>query len=178
MGQRIAELRRALSRVRGERITQQALAAATGVSKGTVANWETGIQLPSGDNLVRLGRALEASPSYILSGEEQRWTGHDTDHEGRAMAMYVTVRCEPAEYYRFRLERQLREPDAYFPPVEDAPGDHASYVASFLGMIGGPGKEEGRKLDALDGFRRALTTLGKVPEWWYQLRDQVTRGEI
>ncbi|HEV2147289.1 MAG TPA: helix-turn-helix transcriptional regulator [Longimicrobiaceae bacterium] len=51
-------------------------------------------------------------------------------------------------------------------------------VARFLGGIGPAGQDRPRKLDALEGLRRMLTTKGRVPDWWYELRDRVERDDL
>ncbi len=51
-------------------------------------------------------------------------------------------------------------------------------VARFLGGIGPAGQERLRKLDALEGLRRMLTAKGRLPDWWYQLRDRVESDEL
>lgn len=63
------------------------------------------------------------------------------------------------------------------PEVEDlfAFFDH---MARFLGGIAPPGQERLRKLDALEGLRRMLTTRGVLPGWWYELRDRVEADEL
>jgi transcriptional regulator with XRE-family HTH domain len=51
-------------------------------------------------------------------------------------------------------------------------------VVRFLGGIAPPGQERLRKLDALEGLRRMLTTRGVLPGWWYELRDRVEADEL
>jgi transcriptional regulator with XRE-family HTH domain len=58
LGGRIQDLRRAVRRGRGERLTQRELADAIGVAQGTVTAWERGYQRPEGDNLFALAREL------------------------------------------------------------------------------------------------------------------------
>ena len=66
IGQRVADLRRAAGRRRGERLTQRELADTLGVHQTTVAAWEIGRQRPEGDNLVRLAEVLGSTPEAIL----------------------------------------------------------------------------------------------------------------
>lgn len=65
-GQKIADARAELGRRRGERLTQQWLADAVGVQKGTVAKWETDVQFPSEENLRSLASALEVAVEDLL----------------------------------------------------------------------------------------------------------------
>jgi len=47
------------------------LAEVVGVHRGSVAAWESGTQDPSGDNLLRLSRALDTTPAHILYDERE-----------------------------------------------------------------------------------------------------------
>jgi transcriptional regulator with XRE-family HTH domain len=67
IGQRVADLRRAAGRRRGERLTQRELADTLGVHQTTVAAWEIGRQRPEGENLVRLAEVLGSTPEAILA---------------------------------------------------------------------------------------------------------------
>ena len=51
-------------------------------------------------------------------------------------------------------------------------------VVRFLGGIGPAGEARARKLDALEGLRRMLTARGTLPDWWYELREQVEGDEV
>lgn len=46
------------------------LVAATGASKGTVTNWISGVNNPTGNRLVQLAQALNTSSEWLLSGTE------------------------------------------------------------------------------------------------------------
>ena len=67
IGQRMADLRRAAGRRRGERLTQRELAETLGVHQTTVAAWEIGRQKPEGENLARLADVLGSTPETLLS---------------------------------------------------------------------------------------------------------------
>ncbi|HEX8903802.1 MAG TPA: helix-turn-helix transcriptional regulator [Longimicrobiaceae bacterium] len=51
-------------------------------------------------------------------------------------------------------------------------------VARFVEGIAPPGQERFRKLDALEGLRRMLTARGRLPDWWYTLKERVDNGEL
>lgn len=53
-------------------MTQAALGRIVRVARGTVAAWETDVQVPSGENLLRLADALGAAPEDILHGDAVR----------------------------------------------------------------------------------------------------------
>ena len=46
------------------------LVAATGASKGTVTNWISGVNNPTGNRLVQLAQALNTTSEWLLSGTE------------------------------------------------------------------------------------------------------------
>lgn len=46
------------------------LVAATGASKGTVTNWISGVNNPTGNRLVQLAKALKTSSGWLLTGVE------------------------------------------------------------------------------------------------------------
>jgi transcriptional regulator with XRE-family HTH domain len=150
-GDRIADLRRALARREGRRVTQRALAEALGVHLGTVTAWEIGKQRPEGENLRRLAAFLGVPPEAVL-GE---------GGEGEAPA------AAPG--------------DAGLGPVEDAAAElfgSLDRVVRYLGGIGPPGQAKLRKLDALEGLRRLLTARGALPDWWHALRARVEGDEL
>jgi transcriptional regulator with XRE-family HTH domain len=61
--------------------------------------------------------------------------------------------------------------------AEDLFGDFDKIVR-FLRRVGPPGQMQKRKEAAVRGLYDMLANTGGVPEWWYQLRDQVEAGEI
>lgn len=44
------------------------LVAATGASKGTVTNWISGVNAPTGERLIKLAQALKTTSSWLLTG--------------------------------------------------------------------------------------------------------------
>lgn len=52
---------------------QADLAHVVGVRPGTVANWETGVRIPTRDGLVRLGVALRRKVEWLLFGGRDYW---------------------------------------------------------------------------------------------------------
>ena len=79
IGGRIADLRRALGRSAGRRVTQREMAEALGVHLGTVTAWEIGKQRPEGENLDRLAELLDVSPDYLLHGTESERGGDELE---------------------------------------------------------------------------------------------------
>lgn len=69
VGRRIAEARHAAG------LSQAALAAAVGVSRSAVAQWETGRAGQLRANLARIGAALGVSASWLLEGGAGRSDG-------------------------------------------------------------------------------------------------------
>jgi transcriptional regulator with XRE-family HTH domain len=151
VGQRIAELRREAARRRGvRRYTQDDLARDVGVVKGSVAKWETDVQVPTGENLVRLARALETTPAAILGGEE---------------------RAEDVLYQPGEGEERRTDGAELF-------GDDFTKVTRTLSTMGAPGDMTMRKRAALDAYGEYLATIGPKPEWWYELDRRLKSDEI
>lgn len=65
-GSRIRERRKEIPRFRDD---QKALAAEVGVQRERVSLWENDKQRPGGENLVKLARALNVTPGWILAGD-------------------------------------------------------------------------------------------------------------
>ena len=61
--------------------TQASLADALGVSKGTVAMWETGKRHPSLEKVSEISVLLGVSTDYLIKGND---TAHLTTAQGRA----------------------------------------------------------------------------------------------
>ena len=59
---------RILMRMKELNLQQVDLIGATGLSKGTVSKWISGINTPSGKSITSLARALKTSPEWILDG--------------------------------------------------------------------------------------------------------------
>lgn len=72
VGGRIKSLRMAVAEEVGERLTQEWLAKSVGVSKSTVAKWETNVQPPDSSSLLRLADVLRTTPGFIMEGEPGR----------------------------------------------------------------------------------------------------------
>lgn len=51
-------------------------------------------------------------------------------------------------------------------------------ISAFIRSIAEPGQERLRKLDALDAYRRLITTREALPGWWYDLKEMVQSGEL
>jgi len=128
------------------------LARRLGVHAGSIARWETGGAVPHGYTVERLAE---------LGGTTAEWlrTGHDYEVPPRP-------------------PRGGESPgEATAPPAEDPFSSHQA-VVRFLAAIAPPGREQLRKLDALDGLRRMLTARGPLPGWWYGAREDVEGGVL
>ena len=55
-------------RMRGLGLQHKDLVAATGASKGTITNWISGVNNPTGKRLVQLAQALKTTSSWLLTG--------------------------------------------------------------------------------------------------------------
>ena len=71
-----------LKQLRKEKgLTQVTLAETLGVSKGTVAMWETGKRMPSFDMLTRLGELFDRRVDYIIGSSEDNRSATLTEEE-------------------------------------------------------------------------------------------------
>jgi len=68
LGERLKRLRREWSRRHGVRMTQEVLAKMVGVSRGTIAAWESDKQRPDSDNLARLAQVFETTVEELRGG--------------------------------------------------------------------------------------------------------------
>ena len=64
----------------GLKLTQAALAKQAGVGRSTIVHYETGKILPGGMELIKLAKALNVSPNYILSGTERFFDSEEPEH--------------------------------------------------------------------------------------------------
>ncbi len=106
LGERIAVLRRE----RG--LSQAALAAATGVSRSAVAQWETDRAGQVSGNLSRIAQVLDVSLEVLLHGEAARGAEGLTGDELALLRLYRLCGGEQrAEVLRLvrRLARDTRE---------------------------------------------------------------------
>jgi transcriptional regulator with XRE-family HTH domain len=108
VGERIAALRRE----RG--LSQASLAAATGVSRSAVAQWETDRAGQVTGNLSRIAQALDVSVEVLLHGEAARGPAGLTGDELALLRLYRL--CDPqarAELLRTvrKLARSSGEPN-------------------------------------------------------------------
>lgn len=60
---------RILQRMKELSLQQVDLIQMTGLSKGTVSKWISGVNIPSGKSITALAKALKTSPEWILDGE-------------------------------------------------------------------------------------------------------------
>lgn len=151
LGHQLADLRRQKGRRMGGRYTQGDVAEQVGVAEGTVTAWERGYRKPEGDNLIRLARVLEAD--HLL-----RWADAGMSEGGGT----------------------IREKAPGYLPDED-PEDlfgNAQAVTRFVEGVGRPGEAQLAKLDLLEGYRRMMTAAGKLPRWWYDVKEKVEAGEL
>lgn len=129
VGQRIADAREKLGRRLGQKLTQQWLTDKVKAGKGTVAKWESGVQEPTGENLIAIAAALEVTPEWLLGleSEPERVTGRmpsglpalerwlDNESEAaklRAEAMVWAARAAHAAERAALARARLRVPDA------------------------------------------------------------------
>lgn len=59
---------RILERRSEERLSQRALGKITSTTASAISLWEKDVNIPNGENLLRLARALKTTPDWILTG--------------------------------------------------------------------------------------------------------------
>jgi transcriptional regulator with XRE-family HTH domain len=150
IGDRIQDARRALSRDRGERITQTRMAMEMGVHVGTVTAWENGKQRPEGRRLEHLAEYLGVTASFLVTGEESPES-----------AVY-----DPAEGGDER------------PGVGEEELVQMPQVVRFLKLHDGKPDERELKLATVRIWGEVLALNGAWPDWFLVLRGKVERGEI
>jgi transcriptional regulator with XRE-family HTH domain len=74
IGERLKQAREGLD------MTQAALASQAGVARSTIVHYETGKALPGGMELIKLAKALNVTPNYILSGSERFFESEAPEH--------------------------------------------------------------------------------------------------
>ena len=149
------ELRRAVGRrLREARVaaglSREELGEKLNVHTGSIARWETGGSMPQPYLLERISEITGTPASWLQFGDS------------RPAAKTAGAR---------RRSRKENGTAQYVFSSFDS-------VVRFLGGIGAPGEQRLRKLDALEGYRRMITASGALPDWWYQLRARVERGEL
>lgn len=129
-------------------LSREELGARVGVHPGSIARWETGGSVPHAYTLERIAEACGASAEWIRAGE-----GAGTDDGGGTTE-----------------DTRQGDADELFASFDA--------VAKFVEGMAPRGEERLRKLDALEGLRRMLTASGRLPSWWYQLKERVENGEL
>ncbi|MDX1538852.1 helix-turn-helix transcriptional regulator [Arsukibacterium sp.] len=75
---------RILSRRKWLKLTQESVAKVVGVNRVSVSNWETDSKsggMPSGKHLIKLAQALNVTPEWLLTGDEDaKQKGGVSDH--------------------------------------------------------------------------------------------------
>jgi len=91
------EIGRRIKTVRKERgLTQDDLAAAVGVSRSAVAQWETGRAGQLTPNLARIADALEIGIESLMHGEGKRTPGNVSSGDELAM-LRLYRECSPED---------------------------------------------------------------------------------
>jgi transcriptional regulator with XRE-family HTH domain len=99
------------ARIRGARVergwTQDALAAAVGVSRSAVAQWETDRAGQLRDTIPRIAAALDVSVEYLLTGEDKHAPREATTGDELAL-LRLYRECDPDDRaFLLRTARKL-----------------------------------------------------------------------
>lgn len=96
IGQFLRELRRA------QKLTQEQLAEELGVSNRSVSRWETGVNLPDFDILLRLAARYGVGVEELLDGQRKENTMNTEKRDTDAAA------CKAAQYSQYERGRDTR----------------------------------------------------------------------
>lgn len=111
LGQRIRERRKQL------KMSQSALSKAAGVSYSSISLWENDNTAPRGENLHKLARSLQCSPTWILYGDTDKVpaTPHQpsefdtlTDDERELLSMYRYLSATEQKAFFDSLKARLK----------------------------------------------------------------------
>lgn len=116
----------------------------------------------------------------VHAGSVARWeTGGSVPH-AFTLARIAEAAGATEAWLRTGRGADAAPPSASVAESEGAEDVFASLdaVTRFVEGMGAAGEERLRKLDALEGLRRMLTARGRLPDWWYGVRDRVEHGEL
>jgi hypothetical protein len=117
-----------------------------------VTAWETGVQEPSGQNLLRLQEVLDVRPGYFSASEEEL----GVQGGGRG------------------LEQWLGDGGSWADALVSRPG-----AIRLLGDIAPAGEAADLKQDQLEVIRRVAELQGvEIGSWWYELLGRVRAGDL
>jgi transcriptional regulator with XRE-family HTH domain len=89
------------------KLTQAALAEATGLSRSAIVHYEKGNAVPGGLELGKLATALHRSPNYLLSGTEEYFSSSGPEHA--LVGEDITVTIPRATMCLMALPRDIQE---------------------------------------------------------------------
>jgi transcriptional regulator with XRE-family HTH domain len=131
-------------------LSREVLGEELQVHTGSIARWETGGAVPHPFHLQRIAELTHTSPAWLQYGGKEGKPAPRRRAAGRSESCPEVIEL-------------LTSFDT---------------IARFLGGLGPPGDERPRKLDALEGYRRMISTVGAVPAWWYDVKEKVERDEM
>lgn len=102
---RLAELRRRL------RLTQEELAERLGVSRVTVARWETGKLVPGTESILKLSEVLGVSPSYFFEERQPEWDKNASFVKGKVIPIPIYGEAQAGSFGGYASPT----PEQYFP---------------------------------------------------------------
>lgn len=85
-----------------KKLFQQDLADRLGVSKSTVAMWETNKREPNIDSINKIAEILECSPSYLIGDTSDSTKGFRTDYSG-----WQAAECYCEKMFRDKAEQDV-----------------------------------------------------------------------
>jgi repressor LexA len=149
---RLAELRKKKG------LTQEDLAELLGVTRVTVARWETGKLVPSTSSILKLSKALGVSPSYFFESEEKpKWDKNAEFLPGKVIPIPIYGEAQAGSFGGYAMPT----PEEYFPTpevmIKGLPPERVFWI-----------KVEGHSMEPI--FQPGDLVLVADPSW-YEVRE-------
>ena len=105
----VDEIARRLKRARLDlNLTQATLAQKARLSRSAIVHYEKGNAIPGGPELIKLARALQRTPNYLLSGSDTFFDSRNPEHALASSGQYA-VTIQRAVVCLMALDREVRE---------------------------------------------------------------------
>jgi len=148
---RLAELRRKKG------LTQEDLAELLGVTRVTVARWETGKLVPSTSSILKLSKVLGVSPSYFFDEEKPKWDKNAEFLPGKVFPIPIYGEAQAGSFGGYAMP----SPEEYFPTpeamIKGLPPERVFWI-----------KVEGHSMEPI--FQPGDLVLVADPSW-YEVRE-------
>lgn len=97
LGLKIKQLRSEYSLKIGKKFTQKDLADRIGISRSFLGDIESGRTAPNDETIVKIAKAMEVSPEYLLSGTVETYPRELEDFDKELKDLYPKIKKLPKE---------------------------------------------------------------------------------